>query len=253
MNGTNTALILAAGNGSRLKNVSGRLPKPLVRIYGKPLLEHVILGSQVAGIEKFVIVVGQEGDAIRSWVTNRNFPGAQFQFVQNSDYMLANGVSALKARDYIDRPFLLLMSDHLFDPFTAASLLCQPINPGETILAVDYKIDSIFDMDDATKVDCRGGYITNIGKSLTRFNAVDTGMFLCTPGLFYALERSMMDENCSLSDGMRFLAACRKLRAFDIGQATWQDVDTPEMLEYASNSFFERDGRDLAVAEAGRV
>lgn len=248
MQGTDTALILAAGNGCRLKNVSGCLPKPLVRVQGKPLLEHVILSSQVAGIDKFVIVVGQAGDAIRSWVLDRGFPGAKFQFVKNPDYMLANGVSALKARDYIDRPFLLLMSDHLFDPFTAAKLLCQPIKPGETILVVDYKLDSIFDMDDATKVQCRGDYIVNIGKDLSRYNAVDTGMFLCTPGLFYALERSMMNNNCSLSDGMRFLAACRKLRSFDIGDATWQDVDTPEALHYATNSFVEQPELELVEA-----
>ena len=55
---TRTALILAAGNGSRIRSVAGPLPKPLVPFQGKPLLEHVLIGARDAGIERVVIVVG---------------------------------------------------------------------------------------------------------------------------------------------------------------------------------------------------
>jgi 1L-myo-inositol 1-phosphate cytidylyltransferase len=237
---TNVAVILAAGNGSRLKNVSGSLPKPLVPVDGRPLLEHVILGAQVAGIQKFVIVLGYGGEEIRSWVKSRRLPGAQIELVQNSDYMKANGVSVLKARAYVDQPFLLLMGDHLFEPETATALLRQPIEADEVILAVDHKLYSIFDIDDATKVLCRRGHIIDIGKTAAHYNALDTGMFLCTTGVFTALERSMVDGNCSLSDGMRELIARKKLRAFDIGDAIWQDVDTPEAHEYATRLFLDR-------------
>jgi NDP-sugar pyrophosphorylase family protein len=51
-------LILAAGSGSRIASLSGNAPKPLVCLSGAPLLEHILLSSQAAGIEKFVIVVG---------------------------------------------------------------------------------------------------------------------------------------------------------------------------------------------------
>jgi 1L-myo-inositol 1-phosphate cytidylyltransferase len=93
-------------------------------------------------------------------------------------------------------------------------------------------------MDDATKVRTISDYIIDIGKQLTRYDAVDTGMFLCTPGIFSALDQATEDGNCSLSDGMRILAASRKLRAFDIGDRVWQDVDTPEMLMHGSNVLF---------------
>jgi NDP-sugar pyrophosphorylase family protein len=61
MTNAKLALILAAGNGSRLASCSGELPKPLVQLHGKPLLEHVISGAREAGIERFVIVLGYRG------------------------------------------------------------------------------------------------------------------------------------------------------------------------------------------------
>ncbi len=240
MSTTNLALILAAGNGSRLRTVSGNLPKPLVDVNGRPLLEHVLLRAHEAGIDRFVIVVGYGGDAIKSWVAGRHFRGMQIDFVENPDYHKANGVSVLRARQAIAEPFLLLMADHIFEPGTAAALLRQRIEPGATILAVDRKLDCIFDMDDATKVRCTGDYIIDIGKQLTRYDAVDTGMFLCTPAVFTALEQARVNGNCSLSDGMRILAANCKLCAFDIGEALWQDVDTPEALAYGSDVFLQR-------------
>jgi choline kinase len=237
---TNTALILAAGNGSRLRTVTGSLPKPLAAFNGKPLLEHVMLGARDAGIERVVIVVGYRGDAIQSWVADRRLRGLQVDFVENPDYKsTANGVSLLKARHLLPEPFLLLMSDHIFESETAAALLRQRVEKDGTILAVDRKLDCIFDMDDATKVHCIADYIIDIGKQLTNFDAVDTGMFLCTPAIFSALDQGTIDGNCSLSDGMRILAANRKLRAFDIGDGIWQDVDTPEALAHGTDVLFD--------------
>ena len=250
---TNVALILAAGNGSRLKNVSGTLPKPLVPFNGRPLLEHILLGARDAGIERFVIVVGYRGDAIRSWVAARQFRGIQIDFVENSEYNKSNGISVLRGAEAIYQNFLLLMSDHIFESETAAALLRQRLEEDGTILAVDQKLESIFDMDDATKVRSSGNYIIDIGKDLTRYDAVDTGMFLCTPAVFSALEQVTVNGNCSLSDGMRLLAAKRKLRAFDIGDALWQDVDTPEALAYGSNTFGEPYEPNQILIEGARV
>jgi choline kinase len=125
------------------------------------------------------------------------------------------------------------MSDHIFEPKTAESLLQQRLASDEVILGVDHKLDCIFDLDDATKVVRMGDYIIRIGKNLKIYDAADTGMFLCTPAIFDALEAVMMDGNCSLSDGMQYMASQRKLRAYDIEDAIWQDIDTPEMLDFA--------------------
>jgi len=240
-------LILAAGNGSRIASLSGGIPKPLVPLLGVPLLEHVITSAREAGISEFVIVVGYRADSIRHWFHARSLAGVSVTWIENLDYHKANGVSALAAQKEFHNPFLLVMSDHIFEPKTAQALLREPCADDEVILAVDRKVDRVFDLEDATKVRTDGNHIVNIGKELASYNALDTGMFLCGPSLFARLETAKRDGNCSLSDGMRQLSLERKFRAFDVGEAHWQDVDTPEALAYAE-SIFDRDFCENPIA-----
>lgn len=241
-------LILAAGNGSRIASLSGNVPKPLVPLLGVPLLEHIMTCSETAGINRFVIVVGYRSDMIRAWLANRHLGDSSVTLVENPEYHRGNGVSALAAREELHNPFLMLMADHIFEPRTAKALLAQPLAEDEVILAVDHNVDRIFDLDDATKVRCEGNYIVELGKDLIHYDALDTGMFFCSPTLFDRLEAAKKDGNCSLSDGMRRLGRERKLRAFDVGDRHWQDVDTPESFAY-TESIFDRDFGDNPIAE----
>lgn len=250
---SNVAVILAAGLGTRLSMISGYLPKPLVPFEGIPLLEHVISGAKQAGIERFVIVTGHQGHMVRRWFAQSPLHHTQVIWVENPEYHKKNGISLLHARPAVNGPFLLLMSDHVFQPDTAASLLQQPLASTEAILAVDHKLDSVFDLDDATKVACVGGYVRRIGKDLTRYNAIDTGMFLCTPAVFDALDAVTKDGNCSLSDGMQSMASNRKLRAYDIEGAVWQDIDTPEMLNFAEVQLSQRSSQVQPEEEVAHV
>ena len=237
MSAVTQCLILAAGNGSRIAPVAGGSPKPLVPVCGVPLLEHVMRSSREAGIERFVIVAGYRADLIRRWLSDRTISGAAVTLIENSEYHKANGISALAAKAEFHQPFLLLMSDHIFEAKTAKVLMRQALAQDEVILAVDTKLDRIFDLDDTTKVRFQGNHVVEIGKQLSNYNAFDTGMFLCSQALFSCLESAKKNGDCSLSDGMRKLAQQRKLRTFDIGDGRWQDVDGPQALEHAERIF----------------
>jgi choline kinase len=249
----NQCLILAAGNGTRIASLSGGIPKPLVSLRGTPLLEHVMLSSQEAGISRFVIVGGYRADSIHRWIMARSLEGISVTWIENREYNKSNGVSALAAGAELHEPFLLLMADHIFESRTAKALLQQPLEDDEVILAVDQKIDRIFDLDDATKVTREEDHIVEIGKALRCYDALDTGMFLCSPALFERLRAAKRNGDCSLSDGMRLLARDRKLRAFDIGDAHWQDVDTPEALAHADKIFDQYFGRNSAAESFANV
>ena len=106
------------------------------------------------------------------------------------------------------------------------------------------------------KVQTKDNLIVAIGKNLENYNAIDTGIFLCPEIMFEYLRRALKDDDCSLADGVRLMAEDGKALAIDIGEAWWQDVDTPEMLARAeqeatravrSRSPCERDSRSAST------
>src|SRR5258708_30995828 len=135
MTAVNECLILGAGNGSGIASVSGGVPKPLVPLRGIPILEHVMTSCQEAGITRFVIVVGYRAAQIRRWFAQRPLDGISVTLIENPEYDKANGVSALSAKDELHNPFLLLMSDHIFQPKTAKVLAQQLLADDEVVLA----------------------------------------------------------------------------------------------------------------------
>jgi 1L-myo-inositol 1-phosphate cytidylyltransferase len=147
--------------------------------------------------------------------------------VVNEAWRSPNGMSVLKARSALVSPFLLLMSDHLFDPEIVRALLSEGECRDGVVLAIDANLSNpLVDLEDVTRVDQENGLIRNIGKGLKRYNAFDTGIFLCTPALFDALERSIeRDGEASLTGGIRVLAESRRALTREIGGRFWLDVD----------------------------
>jgi choline kinase len=156
----------------------------------------------------------------------------QFRAISNPDWQKQNGVSLLTVAAKVSAPFFLAMGDHLFESSILDRLVARA-DPTHLNLAIDRKIDSIFDLDDAMKVQTENDRIVGIGKKLESYDAIDTGIFLCPQIMFDYLRRALNGGDCSLADGVRLMAADRKALAIDIGDAWWQDVDTPEMLQRA--------------------
>ena len=225
------AVVLMAGAGSRLRSGTRTVPKPLVPILGRPLISYTFDALRKAGIQTVHAVVGFESDAVSREVERLAPLGLTVRFIENRDWQKQNGVSVLAAASHVSGPFVLTMSDHLFDQSILDSLLHDRAHE-ELSLAVDYKIESIFDREDAMKVQTRGDRIVTLGKNLETYDAIDTGVFVCTGELFKHLDRekTRLNGDCSLADGVRSLAALGMARAVDIGDAWWQDVDTGEML-----------------------
>jgi 1L-myo-inositol 1-phosphate cytidylyltransferase len=226
-------VILAAGAGSRLRGDRKISLKPLQRVAGRALIEHVIGAFHEVGVRKMHIVVGSGKDEITAHLRSAGAARWDLNFIENPYWSKQNGLSVLAARAQVTGPFFLSMADHLFEPSLVATLAQGAVSPELLYLAVDRKVESIFDLDDATKVRTRGDAIARIGKSLTTYDAIDAGVFVCPPALFAHLEAAQIDGDCSLSDGVLAMAAAGTARVVDIGDAFWQDVDTPAMLAQA--------------------
>ena len=231
-------LVIAAGRGSRLSGKGNS--KPLVPLLGLPLIERTILTAKKSGINDFYVVTGYEGEKVRRYLdkigqrTNTNIT-----HVINEEWEKGNGISVLKARDLIKEPFILLMADHLFDYSILDGLKKEQISEDEIILAVDRNIESnkLVDIDDVTKVLIEdNNKITAIGKNISNYNAYDTGIFLCSPVLFHAIEDSFLSTGDStLSGGIRILSGNGNAKTFDIQDSYWVDVDDEKAFSKAKN------------------
>jgi len=229
------ALILAAGNGDRFQNGS-RQSKLLQPILGQPLILRTMETAAAAGISTFHIVVGYQPDTLQRVVIAGAPRGTAVHVIYNPDWHLENGVSVLAARDSIgNRRFALLMGDHLFESSTLSRLLSARVRPGESILATDARPAAAEVAAEATKVRISGNHITAIGKNLTTYDALDTGLFVCAAPLFSALEVARQRGDTTLSGGVRELAKQRLILAFDIGASTWCDIDTLADLQAAED------------------
>src|SRR5438067_7974168 len=218
---------------------------------GRPLICYTIDALVHAGIKKASFIVGYQSarmiEAVKKLIPSKIEPC----FIKNRDWRKQNGVSLLTAANQVTSPFLLTMSDHLFDR-SIVDLLVRDTVLDQLNVALDRKLDSIFDVDDAMKVQTRGGRILKIGKDLTVYDGIDTGLFVCSLDIFDYLERVKRDGDCSLADGVRLMASEDKARAVDIGDAWWQDIDTIAMLQCAETQLRSRLARhDIASANAG--
>lgn len=223
------ALIIAAGFGSRLRELSDS--KPLTPVAGIPLLELGVRQARAAGAQRVVVVTGHEAGKVEAFLPGlAERAGIPIVAERVSDWSKPNGYSVMAGAARISGNYLLMMSDHIF----AAQLLQQLAQQNESnrgvTLAVDSRVDSpLVDPDDATWVQ-RGttGFIRAIGKTIPVYDAVDCGAFLATPELAQAIAAAIIDGKAgSLSDGMQRLADAGRAATMDVGEAWWLDVDDP--------------------------
>ena len=228
-------LIVAAGQGTRLREIAPS--KPLAKVRGRPLIEHVILSAHAGGVDEFVVATGYEGSRVDAFLRRLSMrTNIPIRTVFNADWRLANGRSVLAAAPYLDETFVLMMSDHLFDQGLLSDLLARPAPPGGVVLAVDRRLDNpLVDLEDVTRVATdAAGAITDIGKLIARYDAFDTGVFLASTALVEAIAADIGAGGAGgISGGMHRLASAGLATTFDIGDRFWLDVDDAVAFEHA--------------------
>lgn len=223
------AVILAAGKGTRLRQSEDDLPKPLQVVGGQPLIERTIASLAAAGVKRVIVVTGFRAELVEAAVAARA-RDVEVLCERNPDFEKSNGISVMVGGARAGGPFMLSMADHIYTPAIARLVGTQDMSAADLYLATDPRIHDVLDIDDATKVRSDAGRIVEIGKQLTTYDRIDCGVFCVNPALLDALaeaRRSSVKDDCSLTEGVRVLAARERARVADIGGERWQDVDTP--------------------------
>ncbi|WP_115863525.1 bifunctional sugar-1-phosphate nucleotidylyltransferase/acetyltransferase [Halorussus litoreus] len=114
------AVVLAAGEGTRMRPLSGSVPKPMLPVADRPLAAHTADAAVHAGADELILVVGYEADAVREYF-GTEYAGIPVRYaVQEKQAGTADAVRA--ARAHLDGQFAVLNGDNLYDPASVAAL-----------------------------------------------------------------------------------------------------------------------------------
>lgn len=244
------ALIIAAGYGSRLRELSDS--KPLTPVAGVRLIELGIRQAIMAGVSRVVVVTGHRADELEAFLAGlSNRSGIEIVPVRLTDWSTPNGHSVIAGAAACRGDYLLMMADHMFDAEILRRLMAQGGPDRAVTLAVDEDTTNpLVDPDDATWVRRDDtGRIVAIGKTIAEYDAVDCGAFLATRELAEAI-RAAIDEGRpgSLSDGMQRLADRGLAQTMEVGGLWWMDVDDPRAHALAEQDAPTRMAQAYAAA-----
>jgi dTDP-glucose pyrophosphorylase len=249
------AVLLAAGRGIRMRELTVELPKPMIEVRGKPVLQHIVEGLRNAGIREFFIIVGYRADAVQNFFGD----GSRYKIaIQYATQVVQDGTGRVVdlARTFTENSaFIVSYGDILIDPQNYKSIVDLP-DDIEAIITVKRGEDvskggAAFLNERMELVDLREksppGEVERwsaIGASPERSRGkravpfYNAGIYAFRPSIFEftaKLKPSPRGEY-ELTDAIRELAQSgKKVQALEL-TGEWADVRDPEILARLNQS-----------------
>ncbi|MFU7529630.1 nucleotidyltransferase family protein [Qipengyuania sp. ASV99] len=145
---TDTAMVMAAGMGKRMRPLTATTPKPMVRVAGKPLIDHALDRLAEAGVTRTVVNVHYLADALEAHVTGRVMPRVTISDERSE--LLETGGGLIKARALLPDPFFCLNADNIWidgpgNAFAELSARWDPARMDALLLVVSHARAANFD------------------------------------------------------------------------------------------------------------
>lgn len=226
------AVLLAAGKGTRMRELTNELPKPMIEVRGKPILLHIVEGLRAAGVTHFLIVVGWRAEVVREYFGDGSRLGVSVEYETQVVQDGTGRVVELAKNFAGEEAFILSYGDILVDPGNyrrlvalddAEALISVKYNPGEIAKGGAVFVNERFQMTDLREKPQPGE------PTSPWYNA---GIYTFRPSIFAftaQLEKSPRGEY-ELTDAIRALAhSGRRVQALEL-RGEWADVRDPEVL-----------------------
>ena len=228
----NKAVVLAAGRGTRMRELTAEVPKPMIEVRGKPVVQHIVEGLRDAGMPELLIVVGYHADAVRNFFGDGSRHTVAIQYVTQTVQDGTGRVVDL-SHDFVDdSPFVLSYGDILVDPVNYKRVADLPDNV-EAIVTVTRGEDvskggAVFLNDRMELLDLREK--SEPGEATSPW--YNAGLYAFRPSIFEftAKLKSSPRGEFELTDAIRELAKSgKKVKALEL-TGDWADVRDPEIL-----------------------
>jgi dTDP-glucose pyrophosphorylase len=227
------AVLLAAGRGTRMRELTAELPKPMLRVRGKPVLQHIVEGLREAGLTDFLVVVGWRAEVVKEFFGDGSKYGVRIEYVMQTVQDGTGRVVELAKGFTGAEPFVLSYGDILIAPENY-SRVSAALAGAEAVVTVKRSDD----------VSQGGAVFVNEKFELTDLREkpkpgeptspwYNAGVYAFRSSIFdfiAKLERSPRGEY-ELTDAIRNLARDgKKVQALEL-LGEWADVRDPEILE----------------------
>ena len=216
----NEAVILAAGEGKRLRPFTEDMPKVMLPIANKPILEYVIEALVDNNIRNIIMVVGYKKESIMSYFGDGNKWGVEINYVFQ-EKQIGTAHALLQAKGYIDDEFLVLPGDNIIDKECIAKLIKEKEKASvieESELPSKYGVVKISD-----------GYISQFEEKpvMAETNIISTGIYKFEPDIIDLVEQFVSEGKNNLTDVIQhIIKSGEKIKGIK-GNGKWKDAVYP--------------------------
>lgn len=242
------ALLLAAGMGKRLKDLTKDNTKCMLEVNGKRLIDRLIEQLIDVGIKKFVIVIGYQGQKLIEHIGSRYTGKIEIQYIENEDYATTNNIYSLMLAEKVllEDDTILFESDLIFEERILRMLLDNPYPD----LALVAKYESWMD-GTMVQIDKEMNILNFIPKKAFRYE--DVSQYYKTVNIYKFSKQfsenqyvPFLDAYCKVMGNNEYyeqvlrvitMLQHNSLKALPIGDAKWYEIDDIQDLDIASTIF----------------
>jgi dTDP-glucose pyrophosphorylase len=226
------AVVLAAGRGTRMRELTNDVPKPMIEVRGKPVLQHIVQGLRDAGVRRFLIIVGYHAETVRNFFGDGRRHNVTIEYATQTVQDGTGRVVNL-ARDFTGgSPFVLSYGDILISPANYKRIVDFPIDV-EALITVTRGEDvskggAVFVNEQMELVDLREK--PKLGEPTSPW--YNAGLYAFRPSIFEFIAKLKPSPRgeYELTDAIRDLARSgKKVKALEL-TGEWADVRDPEVL-----------------------
>ncbi|MFW5956677.1 MAG: bifunctional sugar-1-phosphate nucleotidylyltransferase/acetyltransferase [Halorhabdus sp.] len=232
------AVVVAAGQGTRMRPLTATRPKPLLPVAGKPLLEHV-LDTCADHVERYVVVVGYADAQVREEIGTA-YAGNPVEYVTQAE-QLGTAHAVEQAAEYVDERFLVLNGDVVIDPGLVADL----VDVGGSAMAVK----PVAQPQNYGVVALGSQHVTKVVEKPADppTDLANLGIYALEPTVFEHVDATELSERgeYELTESIqRYIDAGGDVTAVEY-DGTWLDVGRPWELLDANEYLLDGLNRDL--------
>ncbi len=219
------AVILAAGEGTRMRPLTANLPKPLLPVAGKPFLRHTLEAVRHAGIREVTILIGWQGHRIRESFGRGEDSGLTIDYEEQAD-RLGTAHALGQLRKHVEGPFLSINGDVVVSGDALKDLVAYHTKMKGPIMA----LAEVPDPRPFGVVELTDGRVTGLEEKprTPKSHLINAGIYVFEPDIFPLIDATPKSSRAEfeITDTIRMLLAKRDMHGFRL-PGEWLDVGRP--------------------------